>query len=138
MGSASTIGALALVLLAGTVLPSVARAQETPPPQPEETLAAPDAAIRERDAEPPASYAEIMPGVYVHLKGKRARRMARFARWNQGLQGDRLEVYETDGYPYYRHYELNGDVRTEVWSYREKGITYVFSSDGALIETRIY
>jgi Ni/Co efflux regulator RcnB len=137
MGSASTISALVLVLAVGTVMPSLAGAQETPP-QPEEPLAKPDAAIRQRDSEPPASYAEIMPGVYVHLKGKRARRMARFARWNQGLDGDRLEVYRTVGYPYYRHYELNGYERTEHWSYREKGITYVFSSEGRLLETRIY
>jgi len=137
MGSASTISALVLVLAVGTVMSSLAGAQETPP-QPEGTLAAPDANIRQRDSEPPPSYAEIMPGVYARMKGKRARRMVRFARWNQGLDGDRLEVYKTVGYPYYRHYELNGSDRTEHWSYREQGITYVFSSEGGLLETRIF
>ena len=115
-----------------------AQAEDTPPPQPQDQLADLDANIRHRDSEPPNTFAEIMPGVYVHVKGSRERRMVRFARWNQGLDGDRLRVYETEGYPFYRHYDLYAGTRTEVWSYRTKGITYVFSSEGNLLETRIY
>jgi hypothetical protein len=129
----------ALAVVWGVLSASLVGAQEVPP-QPGEGLADPDAAIRQRDSEPPsvADYAEIMPGVYVKVKGKRGRRMARFARWNQGLDGDRLRVYTEVGYPYYRHYENDGGVRTEHWSYREKGITFVFSREGDLIEARIF
>lgn len=160
MGSASsTIAGVAFLIAASGALASPAGAQDEPgrvtvetsaeartvsefyrqiPPQPTRQLARPDAPIRQRYGDPPGTYAEILPDVYVKMKGKRARRMARFARWNQGLDGDRLSVYSYEGYPYYRHYENDGGVRTEHWTYRERGITYVFSEDGFLLETRIF
>ena len=64
--------------------------------------------------------------------------MARFAKWNQGLDGDRLLVYMKEGYPYYRHFVSDTGMRTEVWTYRERGVTYVFSDEGRLMETRIF
>ena len=164
MGSASrTIGLAALLVAMGGFLGSQAIAQEGPeeareaeispqeqawqeaqelfrqiPPQPQGQLALPDAPIRERYGAPPGKFAEVMPDVYVKIKGERGRRMARFARWNQGLEGDRLLVYMKEGFPYYRHYLNDGGIRTEVWNYRERGVSYIFSKDGRLLETRIF
>lgn len=164
MGSASkTVALTALLVAMSGFLGSQAIAQEDPteareaeispqdqtwqeaqelfrqiPPQPEGQLSLPHAPIRERYGAPPGRYAEVMPDVYVRVKGKRGRRMARFARWNQGLDGDRLLVYMTEGYPYYRHYLNDAGVRTEHWSYRERGVSYIFSRDGRLLETRIF
>ena len=147
MGSASLVIVLSAFLAMGAFVATPAIAQSSGeeeeayvevPPQPEGQLAKPDAQIRKRYSDPRGAFAEIMPDVYVKLKGKRARRMARFARWNQGLDGDRLAVYISEGYPYYRHYVNYGGVRTEVWNYRQKGISYVFSREGDLLETSIY
>ena len=164
MGSASrTIVLAALLVAMGGFLGSPAMAQEGPeeardveispqeqawqeaqelfrqiPPQPQGQLALPNAPIRERYGAPPGKYAEVMPDVYVRVKGKRGRRMARFAKWNQGLDGDRLLVYMKEGYPFYRHFVSDTGLRTEVWTYRERGVSYIFSRDGRLLETRIF
>lgn len=78
---------------------------------------------------------EIQPGVFVTVHGPRERRMVRYARWIQLLTGDRLAVFEKEGYPLYRHFELYAGQRTEHWTYPEKGITYIFE-DGVLKRTQ--
>lgn len=78
---------------------------------------------------------EIQPGVFVTVHGPRERRMVRYARWIQLLTGDRLAVFEAEGYPLYRYFELYAGQRTEHWTYPEKGITYVFE-DGVLKRTQ--
>ena len=69
------------------------------------------------------------------VKGQRERRQVRAARWRQSLSGDRLEVYDQEGFPVYRHYESYAGIRSEHWTYRENRVTYVFKA-GELIQTR--
>lgn len=82
-------------------------------------------------------FVEPRPGVIVAVTGSRERRLVRYARWIQLLAGDRLSVYEEEGYPSYRHYELDAGRKTEHWTYPEKGITYVFE-DGNLLGTKLF
>jgi hypothetical protein len=138
----ATFKNLALPALVGTAILSTAILSTTPRPagaaSPEQIQEA--AARTDVSADRPAlteHFVEIQPGIFVAVKGSRDRRLVRYARWVQLLDGDRLAVYEEEGYPVYRHYVREMGTRTEIWNYREKGISYVFR-DGNLIETRLY
>jgi len=127
-----TAGVLLTTLAAGTLATSPARAAS--PAQIEAAAQAP--APEEGDQPALAKHCvEIQPGVFVTVHGARERRMVRYARWIQLLEGDRLAVFEKEGYPLYRHYELDAGRRTEHWTYPKKKITYVFE-DGRLLGTR--
>jgi hypothetical protein len=81
-------------------------------------------------------YVEVSPGIFIAVKGMKERRQVRFARWTEGLDGDRLEVYLAEGFPTHRHFESDLGARTEHWSYPARGLTYVFR-DGILIDVRV-
>jgi hypothetical protein len=70
------------------------------------------------------------------LRGKRGRKQLRRANWVALLQDDRARIHQEMGHPTYRIYELNMDVRTELWTYPEANRVYVFQGD-RLIETQI-
>jgi hypothetical protein len=74
-------------------------------------------------------FVEVSPGIYVAVKGERERRQVRFARLLKSLSGDRLEVYEREGFPTFRHRELEAGIRTEHWTYAGENVTYVFRGD---------
>ena len=82
-------------------------------------------------------YVEVAPGIYVAVKGAKERRQVRFARWVDGLQGDREAVYEAEGFPTHRHFETQAGDRTEHWVYPERGLVYVFRGD-VLADVRRY
>jgi hypothetical protein len=82
-------------------------------------------------------YVEVAPGVYVAVKGEKERRQVRFARWVDGLRGDRQAVYETEGFPTHHFYETAAGDRTEQWVYTERGLVFVFRGD-VLTDVRGY
>ena len=133
MGSASRLG----VFLAATV----GTALLLPSPTTGSILTQIDQAIRlEEKTTPsrPVLYKRsllIEEQVLMAVKGKRERRQVRAARWRRSLTGDRLEVYLREGFPLYRHFESDSGVRTEHWTYRQKGVSYVFKA-GELIQPR--
>ena len=115
----------------------------TPPPLPAQASLLPQIeAAREleaiRGAEPPTltkHYVEVAPGERVAVHGAKERRQVRFARWVDSLSGDRLAVYQAEGFPRHRLLSNTGGVRTETWRYPDGGRLYVFR-DGTLIEAR--
>ncbi|HYV50555.1 MAG TPA: hypothetical protein VE910_01530 [Dongiaceae bacterium] len=82
-------------------------------------------------------YVEMAPGVFQAVRGEKERRQVRFARWVDGLSGDRLAVYDAVGFPTNRHFENYGGDRTEHWLYADLGALYIFRDD-VLIETRLF
>ena len=80
-------------------------------------------------------YVQVAPGVWVAVKGEKERRQVRFARWLDGLTGDRLAVYEIVGFPTNRHFENYAGDRTEHWIYADLGLLYVFRGD-VLVDVR--
>ena len=80
-------------------------------------------------------YVQVAPGVWYAVKGEKERRQVRFARWLDGLTGDRLAVYEIVGFPTNRHFENYAGDRTEHWLYADLGILYVFRGD-MLVDVR--
>jgi len=82
-------------------------------------------------------YVEMAPGVFQAVRGEKERRQVRFARWLDGLSGDRLAVYDAIGFPTNRHFENYGGDRTEHWLYADLGALYIFRDD-VLIEVRMF
>jgi len=82
-------------------------------------------------------YVEMAPGVVQAVRGEKERRQVRFARWLDGLSGDRRFVYDSVGFPTNRHFENYGGDRTEQWLYADLGALYIFR-DGVLIEVRTF
>ena len=80
-------------------------------------------------------YVEMAPGVFQAVRGEKERRQVRFARWLDGLSGDRLAVYEAVGFPTNRHFENYAGDRTEYWLYADLGLSYIFQDD-VLVEIR--
>jgi hypothetical protein len=80
-------------------------------------------------------YVEVAPGVFQAVRGEKERRQVRFARWLDGLSGDRRAVYDAVGFPTNRHFENYAGDRTEHWLYADLGVLYVFRDD-VLIEIR--
>lgn len=127
MGSASFAAVVAAVLIAvsspvssrASVLPQIAAALEVKA----EGEGTPGVPVLRKH------YLEVEPGVFVAVKGERERRQVRFARLIQSLSGDRLAVYEKEGFPTFRHREREAGIRTIHWTYAEKGVTYVFRDD---------
>ena len=77
-----------------------------------------------------------VPDELFALRGKRGRKQLRRANWVALLQGDRARIHQEMGHPTYRIYELNMDVRTELWTYPEANRVYAFQGD-RLIEIQI-
>lgn len=134
-----TLGVLLVTLTAGAVAAGSLDVLPAQAASPAQIQAAAQAPAPAPDRGEPATLAkhcvEIQPGVFVTVHGPRERRMVRYARWIQLLTGDRLAVFEAEGYPLYRHFELYAGERTEHWTYPEKGITYIFE-DGVLKRTQ--
>ena len=82
-------------------------------------------------------YVEMAPGVAQAVRGEKERRQVRFARWLDGLSGDRLFVYSSVGFPTNRHFENYAGDRTEHWLYADLGALYIFR-DGVLSEVRTF
>lgn len=82
-------------------------------------------------------YVEVTPGVYIAVKGEKERRQVRFARWADGLRGDRQAIYESEGFPTHRYYETASGDRREDWVYPDQGLIYVFRGD-TLTDVRGY
>ena len=82
-------------------------------------------------------YVEMAPGVVQAVRGEKERRQVRFARWLDGLSGDRLFVYNSVGFPTNRHFENYAGDRTEQWLYADLGALYIFRDD-VLIEVRTF
>ena len=82
-------------------------------------------------------YVEMAPGVFQAVRGEKERRQVRFARWLDGLSGDRLFVYNSVGFPTNRHFENYAGDRTEHWLYADLGALYIFRDD-VLIEVRTF
>ncbi len=127
MTSKLAAAAVAVLLL----LPNVASAQ---PP------AAPPAGARFPVVVPggaaPGQYVEVLPGVYTWIRGNDCGcRALRIARWIDSLRGDRRAVYESDGFPVFRHLEDSLGEVTEYWTYPDRHLTYVFEGD-RLIRTQ--
>jgi len=76
-----------------------------------------------------SAYVEVKPGYFVLVHGKSGRAFARHARLIGLFEGDRLVTYETYGFPPYRHFENDQDVRTEHWTYPEYDTTFIFCGD---------
>lgn len=129
MGSATWAAALIVAVFAGlassteaSLLPQIEAAREIH--QTRETLGI--------EKSPPAlrkHYVEVEPGDYVAVRGSRERRQVRFARLIEGLDGDRLEVFQREGFPTFRHQENFGGEVTTHWSYLKSGVTYIFRGD---------
>lgn len=66
------------------------------------------------------------------LRGKGARRTARFDRLIALFRADRLAVYQQFGFPDYRYYELTFSTRTERWIYLAEDLEFVFAGDRLL------
>lgn len=77
-------------------------------------------------------YVEVSPGVFLAVKGQRERRQVRMARWIDGLEGDRAAVFGEQGFPTFRHLELQTGRSLEIWSYPATGVTYVFEGNRLL------
>ena len=82
-------------------------------------------------------YVEMAPGVVQAVRGEKERRQVRFARWLDGLSGDRRAVYDAVGFPTNRHFEDYAGDRTEHWLYADLGVLYIFRED-VLIQTRTF
>jgi len=71
---------------------------------------------------------EITTVVYP-VKGEQERKQVRYARWRLLLDGDRRDVYDSQGWPTSRtRVNFAGSV-TERWTYPEQHRTYVFEGD---------
>ena len=73
--------------------------------------------------------------VTIPVKGKKERKQVRYARLKLLLEGDRLQVYRTKGWPTHRRREDYAGSVTELWIYDAQRMTYIFK-EGRLIETR--
>jgi len=63
------------------------------------------------------------------VHGKDGRRAERFRRLIEMFKDDRRAVYEQYGFPTYRHFELEFEMRTEHWFYLAEDLEFVFSGD---------
>ena len=77
----------------------------------------------------------VQYSVIIPVKGKKERKQVRYARLRLLLEGDRLHIYQTEGWPTHRRREDFAGSITELWIYDPQRITYIFK-DGLLIETR--
>lgn len=114
------------VLLAGALLGGLAAAPalraEAPTPGPGAGAGNPV---------PTAASAAADSGA-ASLRGKGARRTARFDRLIGSFQADRRAIYQQFGFPDYRYYELTFSVRTERWIYLAEDLEFVFAGDRLL------
>jgi hypothetical protein len=77
----------------------------------------------------------VQYAVTIPVHGAKERKQVRYARLRLLLDGDRLHVYRREGWPTARHLEDYAGSVTELWTYDDRHITYIFK-DGQLIETR--
>lgn len=73
--------------------------------------------------------------VTIPVDSAKERKQVRYARLRLLLEGDRLEVYRYEGWPTARRREDYAGSVTELWTYDDRHITYIFK-DGKLVETR--
>ncbi len=120
----------------------------TPPTPAPETASAPSSASPASPASPTSivsvstaasrvmagdtRYIEVKPGILLTVKGKRARKNLRFMNLRAAWGGDRSRIYETYGFPRYRHRENDQGIISEFWTYPEAYVTFVFRGDRLL------
>ena len=79
---------------------------------------------------------QVQYTVTIDVRGAKERKQVRYARWHLLLSGDRLTVYQREGWPTHRRLEDYAGSKTELWLYDDKHVTYIFK-DGNLVGTRM-
>lgn len=85
------------------------------------------------------AYRRIDATRYTVLRGKRGRKYVRRFSLPGNLTGDKLRVYELNGYTPHRLAFNYAGRRTERWTYHKLGVEYTFDHhSGELIKTRYF
>jgi hypothetical protein len=75
--------------------------------------------------------------VKVSVRGPKERKQVRYARWRLLLEGDQRTVFQSEGWPTYRLREDYAGSATELWTYADRKITYVFQGN-RLVKTQLF